>query len=283
MSGLWVKMAAAYDSHWKIVAVGFEGWVVHQFLIRQSKLHGLRGHLPPATISPTYVAGTLRIGQAVADAEAFVTRGIEACMRHGLLVRADDGGADIHDWEQWQVDGLAAERMRRYRARQSPGQQALPGGPPPGPPETDRQIDRQIDRVTSRSRNGGATVGNNTNGTPVTSRYDPVTGVTRTDRNDEAAGETLRVSLSQEFSELYERAERRQVDIRSMVTALDKVVEYITCDRNERRPEEVLRLAVGIWLRFINDTDKYLVERHHDPSLLLNHGRIGRYYEQRRG
>ena len=282
MSGLWVKMAAAYDSHWKIVAVGFEGWVVHQFLIRQSKLHGLRGRLPAPTISPAYIAAALRIGSAVPDAEGFAARGVEACIRHGLIKKTDDGSAEIHDWEDWQVDGSAAERMRRLRARQAPGQQPLPGSPPAPPERSDRQIDRS-DRVTSRSRNNRATVENHENDTSVTSRSDPVTGVTRTERNVTAAGETLRVSLSQEFSELYERAEKRQVHIPSMVTALDKVVEYITCDLKENRPEEVMRLARAIWMRFTNDTDPYLVSRHHDPTLILNHGRIARYYEQRRG
>lgn len=104
------------DSNPKMIAAGKWGRRAIQALWRAAKIHGRRGVLAKGYLSGTWLAEFTHDG--CEDARDYEL-GIKAAVKAGLLVVQPDGSGAIHDWDSYQWDDTAAERMRRHRERKA--------------------------------------------------------------------------------------------------------------------------------------------------------------------
>jgi len=115
--GRWIRVDVLVHDNPKVVAAGFWGMTVIQAAWRMSKAHDLDGELSDRHWTPQML---LRWTLATPDQLEDIQDGMAACISEGLVetvTRNDRNAFQLHDWDDYQKDPTAAERMRRYRER----------------------------------------------------------------------------------------------------------------------------------------------------------------------
>ena len=180
----WIRLDCDADTQPRQVLAGFEGTTTWKMLAGISGQYGLEGELPAEYADAVYVAN-----RCAAPVE-FVTRGIDACLRAGLLIR--EGKAlrfPAADWDAFRnpdavkkaetraAERAAARAAERESVRDSPGQSGTvrddPGlsGDGTGPDATTRTPTGVGDARTHEGTAGAM-------GSPETGSADAATSVT---------------------------------------------------------------------------------------------------------